>query len=195
MFNDFKKIISLFSKEEISQGYKLLIFVLAMAFIEVFSIASILPFIGLLTNKNIIYTQPFLFKIYTFSGLNNEKHFIILIGTSCLLLFTSSLFIKSLSIYFQINFAENCESGLSKRMFILYINQPYNWFLNKNSSVLGKNIIFEVNTIVNYGLIPLVSISAQSIVTFSIITMLILTNAKFWFLKLKLQNRSILIFS
>ena len=51
MVNDFKKIISLFSREERSKGYKLLVLVSIMALIEVFTIASIFPFISLLTNK------------------------------------------------------------------------------------------------------------------------------------------------
>ena len=55
MLNDFKKIISLFSKEERSKGYKLLLLVSIMALIEVFSIASVFPFISLISNKNIIF--------------------------------------------------------------------------------------------------------------------------------------------
>ena len=74
------------------------------------------------------------------------------IGIASLLLFSTSLILKSLTIYSQILYVEVC-SGLSKRIFNLYINQPYSWFLNRNSSELGKNIIAEVNTIVNYGLL------------------------------------------
>ncbi len=181
MVNDFKKIISLFSREERSKGYKLLVLVSIMALIEVFTIASIFPFISLLTNKELIYSQPILFKIYNFTGLNNEKAFIIFIGIASLLLFSTSLILKSLTIYSQILYVEVCESGLSKRIFNLYINQPYSWFLNRNSSELGKNIIAEVNTIVNYGLLPLVSIISQTIVAISIISLLILTNAKLAF--------------
>ncbi len=181
MVNDFKKIISLFSREERSKGYKLLVLVSIMALIEVFTIASIFPFISLLTNKELIYSQPILFKIYNFTGLNNEKDFIIFIGIASLLLFSTSLILKSLTIYSQILYVEVCESGLSKRIFNLYINQPYSWFLNRNSSELGKNIIAEVNTIVNYGLLPLVSIISQTIVSISIISLLILTNAKLAF--------------
>ena len=181
MVNDFKKIISLFSKEEKSKGYKLLVLVSIMALVDVFSIASIFPFISLLTNKNIIYSQPIFFKVYNFTGLNNEKHFIIFVGLASLLLFTTSLILKSLTIYSQILYVEICESGLSKRIFNLYIKQPYSWILNRNSSVLGKNIIEDVSTVVNYGLLPLLSITAQTIVTISIISLLIFTNAKLAF--------------
>ena len=181
MLNDFKKIISLFKKEEKSKGYKLLILVLIMAFIEVFSVASIFPFIGLITNTEIIYNQPIIFKIYSFIGINNEKYFIIFIGFLCLLLFSTSLVFKSFTTYFQILFAEICECGLSQRMFELYIHQPHSWFLNRNSSVLGKNIIEEVSTIVNCGLMPLVNIAAQSIVAISLISLLIVAEAKLAF--------------
>ena len=181
MLNDFKKIISLFNRKEKAQGYKLLILVLLMAFIEVFSVASIFPFIGLITNKEIIYNQPIIFYFYKLIGFNNEKNFIILIGILCLLIFITSLILKSITIYFQILFSEICESGLSKRMFSLYISQPHSWFLNRNSSVLGKNIIEEVSTIVNCGLVPLVNITAQSIITLLIIALLIWTNAKLAF--------------
>ena len=55
MLNDFKKIISLFSREERSKGYKLLVLVSIMALIEVFTIASIFPFIySLITPDKLI---------------------------------------------------------------------------------------------------------------------------------------------
>ncbi len=181
MLNDFRKIISLFSKEEKSKGYKLLILVLIMAFIEVFSVASIFPFIGLITNTEIIYNQPIILRIYNLIGINNEKYFIILVGLLCLLLFAISLVIKSFTTYFQILFAEICECGLCQRMFDLYIHQPHSWFLNRNSSVLGKNIIEEVSTIVNCGLLPLVNIAAQSIVAILLISLLIVAEAKLAF--------------
>ena len=65
-----------------------------------------------------IYSQPILFKIYNFTGLNNEKAFIIFIGIASLLLFSTSLILKSLTIYSQILYVEVCESGLTKGSLI-----------------------------------------------------------------------------
>ena len=42
--------------------------------------------------------------------------------------------------------------SIGKRLVEGYLNQPYSWFLNRNSAELGKNILTEVDFVVSYGL-------------------------------------------
>jgi len=53
---------------------------------------------------------------------------------------------------------------------------PYDWFLNQNTSDLGKKILSEVSVIIGSGMRPMIEIISKSIVTFAIIFLLALTN-------------------
>ena len=45
-----------------------------------------------------------------------------------------------------------------------YLNQPYEWFLDKHSSDFGKSILTEVGLVINGGLVPAMQIIAHGVV-------------------------------
>ena len=73
-----KKLLFILSKEERKRGAFLFILILIMAFIDMLGIASIMPFIALLTNPEIINTNEilnFAYKKGSAFGINNEQDF------------------------------------------------------------------------------------------------------------------------
>ena len=70
----------------------LLAMVLIMAFIEMLGIASIMPFIAVLANPEIIQTNTILNKVYQTAshfGVESEQQFLIGMGIFVFLLFSS----------------------------------------------------------------------------------------------------------
>ena len=61
-------------------------------------------------------------------------------------------------------------------MVIKYLNQPYTWFLNRNSADLGKTILSEVGFIVSKSVRPMIKLISQSINVFAILVLLIIAN-------------------
>ena len=176
MLEDIKKLISLLQPSQIKKAKYLLFLMITMGIFELISIVSIFPLIGLISNPDIIYEKSILFFIYNLFKFSTLKNFIIFSSIFCLLSFSLSILIKSLTNYLQILFLQNCEYELSKKLYRIYINQPYTWLLNRNSAVLGKNIVSEVNTLVNYGLQPILVISSQSILSILIIILIFVSN-------------------
>ena len=75
---NFKNILFLLSFNERRKLIWLLIMMLMMALMETLGVASVFPFIAVLTNPIIIETNFFLNKIYKFSeifGVENYQHF------------------------------------------------------------------------------------------------------------------------
>ena len=62
--NTLKKILKLFDKKEKKEFFILLFIILLMAFIDMLGIASIIPFLALLTNPQILETNFFLSYLY-----------------------------------------------------------------------------------------------------------------------------------
>ena len=65
------------------------------------------------------------------------------------------------------------EYSIGKSLMEGYLNQPYVWFLNRNSSNLGKNILSEVAIVIKGILMPLVKLISQGILTIMITLLLI----------------------
>jgi len=154
---------------------------ITMAILETLGIASILPFMSVLTNPDILETNSFLnnlFKASSFIGVKDSQQFLLILGLSVFIILVVSIIFKAITIYFQIRFALMREYSIGKRLIEGYLHQPYSWFLNQNSSDLGKNILSEVSTVVGKGIKPLLELIAKSIITIAIITLLIVANPK-----------------
>ena len=179
MFLTIKKLFLLLTPEERKRLILLLIIVIVMAFLEMIGVASILPFIAVLSNPEVIQTNFFLNKVFKISlnaGVNNEVEFLYLLGLLVFFLLIFSLIFKSFTIYFHLRFIKFTEYRLSKRLIEIYLKQPYSWFLNQNSNELGKNILSEVNLVINGGLSKSLRMISSIFVSLALIILLIFTD-------------------
>ena len=148
--------------------------VLIMAILDMLGIASIMPFIAVLSNPEIIEKNEVLSYIYNFFLFENKNDFIFALGLTIFFLLITSLSFKALTTYFQIRFTLMCEYSLGKRFLEGYLHQPYSWFLNKNSSDITKTILSEVSRVTNGCISPLMSLITQLMVSMTILTMLLI---------------------
>ena len=174
-----KKILFLLSPREIKSVIYLLVIMVIMAFLEIVGIVSILPFITVLSNPSLIETNTILNLIYKASsviGVENHRHFLIVLGAIVLILLVISLSFKAFTIYLQVRFNEMRIFSISKNLLERYLHQPYSWFLSRNSADFSKTILSEVEKVVGNGISPLLNIISQGMVTIAIITLLAIIN-------------------
>lgn len=172
-----KKLYNLLNKKERKNSFLLLGLIFLMAVLDMIGVASIFPFIAVLSNPQIIETNnifSFMYKIFNF---NNELQFQFVLGLISLCLLILSLGIKSLTTFSQLRFALMLEYSFSKRLMEKYIKQPYSWFLDQNSSDIGKNILSEVGKVIGYGVMPSIALIAQSATSLALIVLLLIVDA------------------
>ena len=176
-----KKILFFLTPSELKKAGLLLILILIMAFIDMMGVASILPFMAVLTNPSLIETNAMLnnfFQASSVIGIKTTKEFIFFLGILVFLILIFSLSFKAITIYVQARFIQMREYSISKRLLETYLNQQYSWFLNRNSADLGKSILSEVGLIVIQGLTPMFNFITQIIVTSSLIILLLLIDIR-----------------
>ena len=177
----FKKLIFLLSTKERKRALLLLIMIIIMAIIDVIGVASILPFMTVLTNPGLIETNLILnslFKNLSVFGVETSQQFIFALGILVFLLLVTSLAFKAFTTYLQGHFVQMREYSIGKRLVEGYLNQPYSWFLSRHSSDLGKTILSEVSQIIANGIRPFIELIAKSIITITLICLIILINFK-----------------
>ena len=62
------------------------------------------------------------------------------------------------------------EYSIGKRLIEGYLNQPYSWFLDRNSAELGKSILSEVTSVVANGIKPMMTLISQTMIVFFVNT-------------------------
>ena len=180
-----KKISFLLSSEDRFRVIILIIMNLVMALIDMVGVASILPFIAILTNPEIIETNTILNKFYLTSknlGIDNEQQFLILMGFIVFLLLIVSISFKAFTSYIQVRYIKMCEHNIAVRLIEGYLNQPYSWFLNRNSAILGKSILSEVSGVISKGLTPMMNLITNSFTTLTLFILLIAVEPKLTFI-------------
>ena len=144
-----------------------------MALLDTLGIASILPFIAVLSKPEIIETNSILSQIYINLGFQNSQEFLFFLGLLVFVFLIFSLVFKTYTTYFQLKFALMREYSFSKKLVENYLHQPFSWYLNRNSSDLGKNILSEVNKVISGCVIPIMDLISQGAVVLAIVTFLI----------------------
>ena len=99
-----------------------------MTIIDTFSIASIMPFIAVISDTDLITTNKCLNQIYIFFNSPTQNNFIFYLGFSVIGILTFSNVLRILTISMQISYSYNREFSISTRLLEIYFQRPYEWF-------------------------------------------------------------------
>ena len=177
----FKKLLYFLTPLEKKRASLLLIMIIIMAFIDMLGVASILPFMAVLTNPSLIETNSFLssmFQAASAIGIKTTQEFIFLLGILVFIFLIFSLSFKAFTVYVQTRFIQMRQHSISKRLLENYIYQPYSWFLNRNSADIGKTILSETGLIIGQGLTPISNLITHSIITIFLLILLLTVDTK-----------------
>jgi len=161
MFQIIKKIYGILSKKERKQFIWIVLIVVSVGIIDVAGIASIMPFMAVVANPDMVETNRYLHLVYVTLGFVSLNNFLVFLGFVVFFVLLLSNGIKVLALYFELNFVHHSLYSLSRRLLSSYLSQPYVFFLGQNTAVLGKNILQEVSKFTHEVLRPCTQIFSR----------------------------------
>jgi|LSQX01.2.fsa_nt_gb ATP-binding cassette subfamily C protein len=176
MLEMLQKTLAILTRREKRQLFLLLILMFSMALFQALGVASVLPFITLVMNPEIITQNIYLHSFYKYFNFADTNSFIIMAGLVMLFLILFGNLISAVATYAKFKFVWNNHNNISQRLLRHYLFQPYMFFLNRNSSDLTKNILNEVQILTNGFLIPLLDCSSRFLIIVVILIMVLLVN-------------------
>ena len=172
--NTAKKIMALLSPQELKQAYLLLGMILIMALLDTVGVASIMPFIAVLSDPNVVNNNRYLHSIYIFLDFNTTESFLFFLGLAVFSLLVLSIVFKSFTTYVMLRYTYMREYSIGNKLVMGYLYQPYEWFLNRHSAELGKSVLSEVSLVVGGVIIPLIQLLVHiSVAAFLLILLII----------------------
>lgn len=172
MLDPFKKIYELLEARERRRAALLLCMILVLGFLEMAGVGSIMPFVAVLADPKIVETNRYLSVVYNRFGFDEPQQFLIVLGIAMFLLMLGSTIFKALTFWVTLRFARHQGYALSLRLFQRYLHQPYEWFLKRNSSDLGRTVLAEVNEVISGVLLPTMRLITQTVVAAFIVALL-----------------------
>ena len=168
----FKKIKKLFSKEEIKKLLGITVFSIIISLSEVVGLSTIVPFMAMVTNQNIIFENKYLKVIYNFFNFESTRNFIFYFGITIVIIFLIKNILNIFFNYVLVSFTRNNYYKFTNRLMNNYLKYPYQNFVKKNSNDLIKNITIEANWVVVLIQNCLMMVSEICVVIFIYIVML-----------------------
>lgn len=176
MIEVYKKIWILLNFYEKKRASQLLFLMILMAFLEVIGVGSIMPFLSVLGNPEVIETNEYLNKVYTYLNFDNKDSFLMFLGLFALFMLLSSAVARSVTSYAKFRFSNLRRHSLGKKLLKKYLHQPYSFFLSRNSSDISKVILSEVDMAIGQAILPALNLLTYSILSLALIIFLIVVD-------------------
>lgn len=173
MLHSIQQIWKILSPLDRRKVLYVLILVMGMACVESAGVLSIMPFLAVLSNPQIVETQPLLGKIYTLIGADSVEQAIVYLGVISLVVVIGSAIFKIITQYAVNRFASLQRHYFSTRLLKIYLQQNYEFFIQRNSSTLVKNILSEVDQLIWTLILPALTIMSYGVVLFAMIAILL----------------------
>jgi len=178
--NTFRIIYNILNKKEKKSYLVLLILIFCSSFFDLLGLASVLPFLFLITNEEFLETSKYInFLYYFFLNLNiiyDKRGFFLIFGFLTLLLFFISILSRIFTYQHIVKFSLNFENSLSIRLVTGYLSKNYNWYLDKNISKIHKNILLQTREVIDKTIYPLVNLYSHVMIILFILIFLLFIN-------------------
>lgn len=173
MFKSLTQLWNILSALDKRKVIYVLFLIMGMAFIESLGVISIMPFLAVLSDPNIVNTNPTLKFFNHYFQFNDTKTLIVALGSISLFIVVFSTIFKIITQYAVNRFASLQRHYFSTKLLKIYLQQDYKFFIERNSSSLAKNILSEVDQLIWTMILPTLSMMSYGIVLMSMIGILL----------------------
>lgn len=175
------KLLKLLQPQERTQAGAVLGMILLMGLLDMVGVASIIPFMAVLGNPEVVETNTILNRSFIFAnsfGIDTAEQFLFALGIFVFVLLLVSIAFKAFTTYVQLRFTLMREYSIGKRLVEGYLHQPYSWFLNRHSADIGKSILSEVSQVIGGGITPMMNLISHGTVSSAFLFLLIMVDPK-----------------
>ena len=164
---------------ERKRGLLILLLVTIMAMLETLGIASLMPFLAVLSDPSLIQDNKILSKGYQLSSsflIKDEDQFLLLLGVISFVIIILSSMYKVYTYYKMYQFLEMLRHSVASRLTESFLYQPYTFFLTKDTSDITKTVLSEVDAVIGSVIRPTYLMIANSFVLIAVIVLLLIAN-------------------
>lgn len=176
MIDTIRKLHDLLDRHGRRRAYLMLVLILALAFVEMVSVASVMPFVMLLSNPEVVETNRHLNAVFTAFGFESTERFLVFLGIAMLVAILTTIAFKAVVNYAILRFRFMRSYALSRFLVESYLRQPYDFFLDRHSADLGKSILAESEQVIKNALYPSMRLCAGGAVTIALIFLLFIVD-------------------
>lgn len=177
MSKNLNNIWSLLTPKQKKFFYFFILLSFISSFLEVLSLGTIIPVLGSILDPSMFQKLFFYDKLINLLGNIDKNLFTIYSIIFLVIVFLLKNLFLSFLTWFHLYFINTIRISLSKKLYNLYLNLPFTFHLKNNSTILFRNIDYEILN-VSQTVFKIITLIVEILVFFSIITFLFYYNFK-----------------
>lgn len=171
-----KELFSLLTPSQRRRFYTLQILVVIMAIFELIGIASIAPFMAIVSDPNVIESNSLLNQLYTLTGLTSHSEFLFFVGLLVLATLTIAALVSMFTIWRLSLFGAKVGTEIADRLYAHYMKQDWLFHASGSSAQLTKQVATEAVRVTEGVIQPLMQMNARIVLATIISAAIVIYN-------------------
>jgi ABC-type multidrug transport system fused ATPase/permease subunit len=148
MIAAYRRLLSLLTPRLRFEFWAVLVVLTLSAVFDLVGIVMIVPFLTVMADPGVIESTPWLARAYEVSGAETTFGFLQMLGIATFVLVLLGIVLRAGAFYLASVYARRVNLHFGMRRFAAHLGQPYEWFLTRHPSEVGKSVLQEVNEVV-----------------------------------------------
>jgi len=175
--NPITRLKNILQPSAIKSLYTIFFISLIAGIFEILGIASIIPFINIISDPDYVISNSYMLEIVMYLDLDPRESKI-LVGVSVLFIFICINLFNIFALRRTLYFIAGVEYNVASSALNYYLNRPYGSFVNASPGVMTKHILEDASSLGSVIIYPLIQIISKSIIIFFISMLLIIIDYK-----------------
>ncbi|MBE0472315.1 MAG: ABC transporter ATP-binding protein, partial [Methyloprofundus sp.] len=171
-----KELFSLLTPRQRRRFYTLQILVVFMAILELVGIASIAPFMAIVSDPNVIESNSLLNQLYIFTGLTSHSEFLFFVGLLVLATLTIAALVSMFTIWRLSLFGAKIGTEIADRLYAHYMKQDWLFHAGGSSAQLTKQVSTEAVRVTEGVIQPLMQMNARIVLAIIVSAAIVIYN-------------------
>lgn len=165
----YKKLIAFFSRRDKALYAGLMGLMVLGSLMDVLGVGAVPAFVATLAIPEKVMAYPMVARVLDTLGITTGRELVLWGCLGLIVIYVLKNVFLAIIYYAQVRFVEQFRIRFSHHMFSVYMNAPYEFHLERNSSELLRNVNLETREVVQGVLTPLVNVVMGSLMTLSIV--------------------------
>lgn len=170
------KAYGLLDATERRQAWGVVALVTVIALFDTLGAVSIMPFLAVLANPDMIETNATLARINSWMGGMQPQDLLFLLGCASFALLVLSAIVRAAGAFVVNRFAMMRGFTIGARLMDTYLRQPYSYYLHRHSGDMAKELVSEIGILVAQVYQPMATLIAQSVLLLVLLVLLVAVN-------------------
>jgi len=170
---EYNKLLKLFNRSEKVKIGLLFGMMMIAAFLELLGIGMIPAFVAIVADPAKVLKYKQLSELYQLLNINNSRDLLIYGGLILIGVYVLKNTYIIIYHYIEARFIFNRRYTFSHKLMTAYMQAPYTFYLERNSSELLRNTNNEVNILINNVLLPILKVSKELIMGIVVVVFLL----------------------